>query len=186
MQWQWKDIKITIIIIVFVFGLAAFGGAQYIYNQYSFERPLANLLEGNKDILTYSISEKESVLEISVKLVKTDNLQMVYSDLNKKISNLAGKRKYEILLQDQTDETLKKIHSDGMVAAYEAIDRGNYLEMKTYITKLAAVKGANARVWIDQDNLYLQLEHGNSYYQEIIPRIKPNNSSQNAEGWGTF
>jgi hypothetical protein len=178
---QWKGFKIPIIIIAFVLGLAVFWGIQKVYNQYSYERPLVNLLDENTDIITYSVDYKKPVLEVNVKFKKTDNLQKVYSDLNKKILDLAGKRKYEIILQDQTDDTLEKIQPDVMAAAYEAIDRGNYLEMKKHISSIAETEDANARIWIDQDNLYLQIEHGNNYFQEIIPRFDLNSRAQSIE-----
>ncbi len=178
---QWKGLKIPIIIITFVVGLAVFWGIQKIYDQYSYERPLVNFLEKNTDIITYSVNDKEPVIEVNVKFGKTDDLQKVYSDLDKKILDLAGRRKYKIIIQDQTDDTLEKIQPDVLTAAYEAIDRGNYLEMKKHISNMAETEGAKAKVWIDQDNLYLQIEHGDNYFQEVIPRYNLSNRTQGVE-----
>ncbi len=183
---QWNGIKVPVVILAFALGLAAFWGIQKIYNQYSYERPLAKLLEENANIITHSINDQGPVLEIEVNLAKSKNLQQDYSGLNKDLLNLFDKKEFKIELQGQREQVFNEIYPDIKMALYEAIDRGNYLDMKRYIAELATKEGFEAAVWIDQDNLYIQVERGDSYFQEIIPRVKTASGLQDLERSGTF
>ena len=169
---QWNGIKIPIVILALVVGLASFLGVQWIYNRYNYERPLTQLLGANKQVVTYQINDNGPQLEVQVKLGKVDNLQTEYSELYQSLQGIVGKKDFKIVLQDQRDETLNDIYYRTRLASFEALDRGNFLEMEAYISKLAASEGAQAWVWIDQDRLYIQLNHGNNYLYEIIPRTK--------------
>ncbi len=83
-----------------------------------------------------------------------------------------GRRSFRIVIQDQRDDTLSGIYYHARLAAFEALERGNFLEMESYISRLAVREGSRARVWLDQDRLYIQIEHGESYLYEIIPRAR--------------
>lgn len=169
---QWKGIKIPIVILALVVGLASFLGVQWLYNRYNYERPLAKLLGENKEVVNYQLHDQGTQLEVQIKLDKVDNLQKEYADLHQSLQKIVGKRDFKIVLEDQRDETLNSIYYRTRLASYEALERGNFLEMEAYISNLAADEGAQAKVWIDQDRLYIQLAHGDSYLYEIIPRTK--------------
>lgn len=169
---QWNGIKIPVVLMALVVGLAAFWGSQWLYDRYNYERPLAKLLGENKDVVSYKINDRGPVLEVEVKLGKVDNLQQAYSGLHKSLQEIVGRRSFRIVLQDQRDDTLNGIYYHTRLAAFEAMERGNFLEMESYISRLAGREGSRARVWLDQERLYIQVEHGGSYLYEIIPRTR--------------
>lgn len=169
---QWNGIKIPIVVLAMLAGLVFFWGVQQVYSSYNYERPLNRLLEEDKDVAAYQIDDDGQVLEVQVKLNKVDNLQETYSRLNRSLQEIAGRRNFTIILQDQRDETLNRIYYRARLAACEALDRGNYLEMEDYVSQLAAGEGSRARIWLDQDRLYLQIDHGDNYLYEIVPRTK--------------
>lgn len=167
---QWNGIRIPVVVLALVVGLAAFWGAQWLYNRFNYERPLTRALEENKDVAAFKINDQGPVLELDVKLARVDNLQRAYSGLDRSLRGVLGRRDFRIVLQDQRDPVLDEIYYQAKLAAFEALDRGNYLDMEAYISRLASREGSKSRVWLDQSRLYIQIDHGSNYLYEIIPR----------------
>lgn len=167
---QWNGLRVPVVVLALVVGLAAFLGAQWLYNRYNYERPLAKLLAENKDVASFNIKDQVPVLELEVKLGMVDNLQETYSSLHRSVQGIVGRRSFKIILKDDRDATLEGIYYHTRLAAFEAIEKGNFLEMEDYISRRAAREGAGARVLLDQDRLYIQIVHGRHYLYEIIPR----------------
>ena len=179
---QWNGIKVPVVILALVVGLTSFWGAQWLYDRYNYDRPLDKILGENKNIASYQINDQEPLLEIEIKLSRVDNLQETYGEIYQSLQEILGRRNFRIILQDQRDPTLDGIYYHTRLAAFEALERGNFLEMEGYISKLAAGQGSEARVWLDQDRLYIQVEHGNNYLYEIIPRPKAAGAVNNGSG----
>ncbi|MFZ5633283.1 MAG: hypothetical protein ACOY40_10595 [Bacillota bacterium] len=169
---QWNGIKVPVVILALVVGLAALWGAQWLYNRYNYERPLTKLLGENKDVVSYKINDEGPVLAVEVKLGKVDNLQQSYDALHQSLQGVVGRRDFKIILRDERDATLDGICYQARLAAYEALERGNFLEMESLISQRAAREGSQARLMLDEDRLYIQITHGNHYLYEIIPRTK--------------
>ncbi len=169
---KWNGIRIPVVVMALVVGLGTFWGAQWLYNRFNYERPLAQLLEENGDVAEYRINDGGPVLELEVKLGRVDNLQQSYSNLHRSLQEVVGRRSFRIILRDQRDPALEGIYYHTRLAAFEALERGNFLEMEAYISQLAAREGARARVLIDQDRLYIQVDRGSHYLYEIIPRTR--------------
>lgn len=167
---QWNGIKVQVVLLALVVGLAAFWGGQWLYNRFNYERPLAGALGENKDVIAYSINDQGPALEIEVKLRQVDNLQQSYSALYQSVQNIVGSRDFKIIIKDERDKTLESLYYHARLAAYEALERGNFLEMADYITRQSAGEGARARLTVDEDRLYIQISHGDSYLYEVLPR----------------
>ncbi|MFZ5642375.1 MAG: hypothetical protein ACOY46_02145 [Bacillota bacterium] len=167
---QWNGVKVHIVLLALLVGLASLWGGQWVFNRYNYERPMAKLLGENKDISSYSINKNGSELEVEIKLKKVDNLQETYGTLQQSINGAVGGRKVKITVTDDRDATLNEVYHDTRLAAYEAIERGNFLEMGDFIERRASSEGAQARVFLDRENLYIQIYHENNYLYDIIPR----------------
>lgn len=169
---QWNGLRVPVVVLALVVGLAAFWGAQWLYNRYNYERPLAKLLGENRDVVSFNINDQGPVLELEVKLGKVENLQEAYSGLYGSVQGVVGRRNFKIILKDDRDATLDGIYYHTRLAAFEALEKGNFLEMEDYISKRAAREGSSARVLLDQERLYIQVAHGSHYLYEIIPRTR--------------
>lgn len=169
---QWNGIKVQVVLLALVVGLATFWGGQWMYNRFNYERPLSSMLGVHKDVISYRINDQGPVLEIEVKLRQVDNLQQSYSDLDQSVKEVVGRRDFKILLKDERDKNLESVYYRARLAAYEALERGNFLEMEDYISRRAAGEGAEARLTVDENRLYIQISHGDNYLYEILPRTR--------------
>jgi hypothetical protein len=170
---QWNGIKIPIVILSLAVGLVALWGGQWLYGRYNYDRPLARVLGENKDVVSYNINDRNAEVELEVKLGMVDNLQNSYSSLYESVKSVLGRRNFKLVVRDNRDSTLEAIYYYTRLAAYESLERGNFLQMEDYIAQRAAGQGAVARIFIDADRLYIQIKHDDHYLYEIIPRSGP-------------
>lgn len=167
---QWNGIKIPVVVLSLLLGMGALWGAQWVFNSYSYDRPLTKVMEENSDVVSYEINDKGPVLEVNLKLGKVDNLQESYDKLSGSIRDVTGRRSVKITVRDDRDATLEGIYYKTRLAAFEALERGNFLEMESFISKKAAAEGARAKVFLDHDRMYIQMDLNGKYLYEIIPR----------------
>ncbi|MFZ5596129.1 MAG: hypothetical protein ACOY31_03860 [Bacillota bacterium] len=167
---QWNGLKVTVIVLSLLAGLGILLGGQWLYNRYNYERPLSRLLGENGDVISYSINDRGRVPEIDVRLRKVDNLKESYDLIAGQVKEISGGKEFSIKIQDDRDQTLEGIYYYAGLAAYEAMSRGNYIEMEGYVARRAADEGAQARLYVDRDRVYIEITRGDKYLYEVIPR----------------
>jgi len=163
--------------------LGALWGGQWAFKRLNYERPLAGALSENKYIASYRIVSEGPEPEVEVTLKQVDNLQEAYQNIEQSVDSAVGSQTVKISVKDNRDQVLDSVYRDARLAAYEALDRGNYLEMGDYIQKRASGEGAQARVSLDDQRLYIQIDHGDRYLYEILSRAGTGDSS-NYNGGG--
>ena len=118
MALQWNGVKVHIVLLALLVGLASLWGGQWVFNRYNYERPMAKLLGENKDVVSYNINKNGPELEVEIKLKKVDNLQETYESLQQSISGAVGGRKVKITILDSRDKILDEVYHDTRLAAY--------------------------------------------------------------------
>ena len=170
---QWHGLRIPVILLALLIGLGVFFGVRWLYNKFSLEEPLAGALKANQDVQSFEIEKGRAVTRITVHLAPTPNLKETYRELHRQVQSVLGRQRFEIKIVDNRDEKLTRLFYAGQFAVYEAIKRGNYREMIKDLEAEAAKYGATAVVFLDQENVYLQLQNQEHYLYEIIPRREP-------------
>lgn len=168
-----RGLRIPVIILSLLVGLGAFFGARWLYNKFSVEEPLTKVLAANKAVQSYTIERERPVTRVILHLAPTANLKETYQELQGEIRGVLGRQRFEIKLVDNRDKKLARVYYYGQFAIYEAIKRGNYREMITYLEEQAGKEGATAAVFLDQENIYVQIQDQDHYLYEIIPRREP-------------
>lgn len=167
---QWHGFRIPIILLALVLGLSAFLGAQWLYNKYNYLQPLEDFLVSSPAVQTYEIEESGKVLTLTVELHETSNLAIDYRELQREVSAVLGKRPFVIQLADSRDQVLRQVFYDSQFSIYEALARGNFREMADYVKASATEVGAKATIYLDQDYIYVHMEHNGRQLTEVIPR----------------
>jgi len=162
--------RVTVVAVAFLFGLLVLFGGNWLYHEYKYKQPLENILESNKDIDAYVISEERDVYTIEVVITDTSNLMMTYKELENSIEKVLGGKSYQLVLKDNRSKILSEILYNSQYAVYESIIRGNFQEMAEILNKEAKSAGATAKVYIDQDNVYLHLKKDGYYLNAVISR----------------
>ncbi|MEG6521738.1 hypothetical protein [Desulfotomaculum sp. 1211_IL3151] len=169
---QWHGLKVPVIFLTFVIGLALVFGGQWVYQQYNFQQPLNKLLENKELVKDFTIKEDSSQSLIKVELSKdAGNLMMAYQELNQLISEVMGKKEYQIEILSQSDAVLDQVFYESHHVIYQAQVIGNFPEVSQKVEVAAQKQGVEGKVFIDEINIYLQLTKPDGHYlYKIIPR----------------
>lgn len=167
---QWQGLKIPVIILSLLAGIALTFGAQWLYQKYSFQGPLNTALNGNKTVESYQLSNEGRLLRVSVTINYDADLMQSYTEVRKELTQAAGKRPFLLALNDSRDDVLKQVWYNSQYAIYQAISQGSYQDMAAVVNREAMVSGAEAKIYIDQENIYLRLKHQGHTLDEVIPR----------------
>jgi hypothetical protein len=170
--------KVSIIIIVLAATLSILFGGKSIYYQYNIERPMQKKLSQIKEIKKFTISKKASELILEVQLNKTNNLQNTYLVVQNQTKEVLGDREYTIKMLDNPDKVLEDIFYHAQFDIFEAIEKGEYSKMINRIEARSKKAGVTTKVFIDNDYLLLQMEHGKSYLYKSFPRSNDGTLSQ--------
>ncbi len=169
---QWSSLKLPIVLLAFVFGLAIAFGGQWAYQEYNFQQPLNKALAEDKLVKEFTIDQSKPVAMVKIKLVKdTKNLMSAYQELQELTSQVMGKKPFQLELISQSDDSLEAVFYDSHHVIYQAQVTGNFPEVAARVEQAAHKQGAESKVYVDQNNIYVQLTKKDGHYlHKVIPR----------------
>lgn len=185
---QWQGLKIQVIILSLLAGVAIIFGIQWLYQKYSFQEPLYVVLSKNKAVESFQINKDGRTMLIGVTLNYNADIMQDYKEIKKDINRAAGGRQFILSLEDNRDDALKKVWYKSQYAIYQALAQGSYQEMAEVINREARSADAEAYIYIDQDNIYIRLKHQGKTLDEVISRNAgqvPSNARVSAGGGGS-
>ena len=172
-----KGIRLPVVVLTVVMVLAVLFGIQYIYHKVNVEQPLFKLYSQTKAVQKFEIDNKSNVTEVNIDLKKTDNLQQTYQKLYLTTVKVLGKNNFQLKIKDNRNKDLENAYYSMQFIINEALMRGNFSQMAQVINEKASETKAVSKVFIDDQNIYIQLEKENSYLYEIVPRVNNDNGT---------
>lgn len=179
---QWKGLKIHLIIFSLLAGIALIFGAQYFYQKYSTQGPLNAVLSSSQSVESYQLSSENSQLRVSIKIRYDANLMQAYKEVQKDLARVMGRKSYNMVLYDSRDEVLEQVWYQSQYAIYQAQSQGSLQEMADVVNREAQARGAEAKIYIDQENIYLRLQHQGHTLDEVIPRVAGQGAGDSSGG----
>ncbi|MFZ5640248.1 MAG: hypothetical protein ACOY4Q_06130 [Bacillota bacterium] len=170
---QIKGIRIYIVLVVVMLMLGLLIGAQYFYQRYSVEQPLFKLYSETKlvdNIKKIKLEKQGDTVSVTLALNRTDNLRQAYQDLYRSTGQVLGSDRFRMQLKDTRNRELENVYYQSQFVIYEALVKGSFPQMAATIEKNARSAGAEARVFIDEKNIYVALYKGENYLYEVVPR----------------
>jgi hypothetical protein len=167
---QIKGIRIYVVIVTIVVTLCVLLSIQYINQKYNIEQPLFKLYSQTKLVKGVKIENRGTDVNVILDVKKTDNLRQVYKDLTNYTEQIMGTTKFSVELKDNRNKTLENVYYQSQFIIYEALAKGDFSKMATVIEKNARDYGAEAKVFMDEDSIYVEIIKGDNYLYEIIPR----------------
>lgn len=168
---QIKGIRVNVVIVAIVATLAVLLTIQFLYQKYDVEQPLFKLYSQTKLVKRApKIEQKGNTVNVILDVKKTDNLMTAYQDLNNYTEQVMGGTKFTIQLRDNRSKPLADAYYQSQFIIYEALAKGDFSRMADVIQQNAVKAGANSKVYIDNDNIYVEFLKGSNYLYEIIPR----------------
>lgn len=167
---QIKGLKIYAVIAAMAVTLAVLLTIQFIYQKYNVEQPLFKLYSQTKLVQGVKLEQNENKVKVILDVKKTDNLQQAYRELKGYTGQIMDGAEFTVELKDNRTKTLEDTYYQSQFVIYEALAKGDFTKMADVIQRNAEKAGAEARVFIDNDNIYIALFKGKNYLYEIIPR----------------
>lgn len=167
---QIKGLRIYIVIAAVAVTLGILLTIQFFHQKYKVEQPLFKLYSQTKLVNDVKLEEKGNAVTVVLDVKETDNLRKAYHDLNNYTREIMGDTDYTIELKDKRSKTLEKAYYESQFIIYEAIAKGDFTRMAEVIQKNADKVGAQAMIFIDEKNIYVEFLKDGSYLYEIIPR----------------
>ncbi|MBO8128205.1 MAG: hypothetical protein H0Z39_03270 [Peptococcaceae bacterium] len=183
---EWNGIRIKTVILVFVVSLAVLLGCHWVYANYGYNQPLKQVLNDNPVVKSFTINDEGQTVYVTVRLNRVDNLMVTYRDLNQKVSESLGDRPYQLVIEDDRDGSLEQVYYRSHYAIHEAIMKGNFSEMVSVIERQASAVDADADVYVDSDNVYVQMDNGKHFLYAVVPRTAKALEGPQAGGGGIY
>lgn len=170
---QIKGIRIYVVLVVVLLMMSLLVGAQYLYQRYNVEQPLFKLYSDTKlvdNIRNIKLEEQGGTVAVTLSLNRTDNLRRAYRELYDYTGQVLGSDRFIMQLKDNRTRELDDIYSQSQFVIYEALTKGNFPAMADAIEQNASYSGVQARVYMDEKNIYVALYKGENYLYEVVPR----------------
>lgn len=166
---QWQGLKIPIIIVSLLAGLALIFGIQWLYQKYIFQEPIQAILSQNESIESFNLKNDGRQLLVHLSIRDDQNLMRTYKEIHKEITGTMGRKGFQMILEDNPDEVLNQVWYNAQYAVYQAAFQGSFQDMARAVNREAGAYGVGAQINLDEENIYIRLKHQGYTLDEIIP-----------------
>jgi hypothetical protein len=167
---QWRGLKIPIIVASMLAGIALIFALQWAHQKYTLQEPLNAALHGNSAVESYQISNEGRGLKVTVAFKYDADIREAYLSTRRDIARVLGRKPCVLVLQDSRDDALSNVWYESQFAVYQALARGDYRDMAAAVEKNAGAAGAEARIYVDHENLYVRLKHQGHTLDQVLSR----------------
>lgn len=163
--------KVLRIIVITIIVLIILLAGQWLYTKYFTEKSLENTLLKNNYVDNVNVTKEVKEFKIQVKLKNIKNIKTVYNDLYETISNHLKNEFFSIEILNKPCKTIEHLYEDKIqFIIYEALCTGHFTEMKDLLSEIQAKYNVDIRVFLDSNNIYLQMQKDKSALYKIIER----------------
>lgn len=164
------NVRWPALVISLAVTLALLFGTNYVVQMRTVDEPLKSLYQSSGFVQNVAVSRVGSGKHVSLKLNKVPDLAIAYQRLDRETQRLMGNKPYRIDLVDNRSPELEAAFNRLNLYAQEALVVGNFAEMASRVQTEAGALGITAKVGVDGERVYLQLEKGDHYLYELLER----------------
>lgn len=174
-----NDLRLWLVLLAFVSTVGVLFGGQKLVAKYRAEDPTRRAVEAIKEVRDFEVKQVADGLTVELKLDKVGNLESLLDEIKQKVETYYHQPVRNFKLTGRPDQKLQQLRYDISFYLEEALVSGRYIQLKEALDGYQSVK---ARVYLGTDFIYLQLENGDHYHYEAIPRGAKVVSSNNNQG----
>lgn len=146
---------------------------QAVWQSYVVDLPLDKALNDIDGVLRVTLDDKYKINDsttIYVTLDNTANLQKTYKEIITKIEQTLKGSKYTLEIKDNRSPELEQTYYDIHYYIQKAIVDGDFPLLEAKVREKADLVGATAKVYVDEQNIYLQLVKNDSFLYSVVAR----------------
>lgn len=159
--------------IALIVTLAGLYTGQAAWQKYAVDLPLDKALHeinGVEEAFWNKGNNKNDVMSIYVKLGSTANFQKTYEEINKTIKETIKNRQYNLEIKDNRSPELDQIYYGLHCHIQKAIADGDFPLLEEKVREKASAAGVVSKLYVDEQNIYLQLSKNNSSLYNVAVR----------------
>lgn len=163
-------LRIHVVFLVFVLGLAAALGGQRLYLRHQVEAPLAAELAALDGVEDVSLETgPDGVYQVRVWVAPRVRLAEVYRAVRERVDGRLGPQAV-VDLRDRRSPELVAAWDAMVFALEEGAATGRLEAMRQRVEALAAERGVESRLFVDAARIYVTLEKDGGYLHEVVQR----------------
>ena len=168
--------------VAFLATVGVLFGGQALNSKFRVDDPLQHEVMAIRGVQHFKLVPDKDNVRVELKLGKVSNLETILDRINDKVLHYHGKPVTDFQIVSRSDSQLEQARYQLSFYLEEAAVSGRYIQLKD---ALDAMKGINARVYLGQDFIYIQLEQGSHYFYQAVPRQARTISIDNQTGGGS-
>ncbi|RJE90084.1 hypothetical protein D3P07_07650 [Paenibacillus sp. 1011MAR3C5] len=160
------------IAITVVISAAALFGGWMLYKQVAVASPLTDAVVNVPGVAKADkpVIEQDKV-SVSVELSDEASLKDVYTSVTEQGKALAGKRKLDIVIQDEEDALLNAIWQEAMFDIAQAMETKTYSDIPKTMERVASGHdGVETVTDMDGTNVYVTIKNAEGAKYIVLPR----------------
>jgi len=178
-----RNIRIAVVILssVVVFGVL-YAGNIWLTRR-TVMQPLERSLREIAGVTDVKIAETSTEVSVNVKMGAMPDLRTAYLEIDKHVKDLASRKQIDLHIEDRRSPALEDAYYNIHFDVQQAIATGGFAQMADNVGKKMKALGIEKyRVFVDSDDVYVQMQQGSDYLYEVVPRpettvVKPATSS---------
>lgn len=161
-------IRLVPVILIALISLGVLVAGWYTYQRVNVVNPLKTGLQSVSGVQSVQVQTGNPDV-VEVRLGKVKDLQTTYSSISRITTSTLGSS-VDVRLQDNRDDELTTAEQQSFKPfLYEAVAKGNFPEMFNTVRQNAAKMNIDARVTMDDHNIYVQLIKDSHYLYDVLP-----------------
>lgn len=169
-----KNIQGWLVGVAFLATVAILFGGQSINAKMRVENPLKQRMKTIKEVKSFKVEPTGDGLTLKLQLRQSRNIQTVLSRVKQEVEYYHKKPVTVIGITNQPNARLEQLKYELSFYLEEALASGHFVELKSALDAYSKDRGIKAKVYLDDDFIYLQLEEGKNYLYQAMPRsVRP-------------
>lgn len=159
--------------MAFIITAACLFAIQAMWQTYAVDSPLDKTLKEIDGVANVALEDRQQTKDgtnITVTLNQIDNLQKTYHELSAKTEQTLKGSKYAIEIKDNRSEELDQAYYDIHYYIQKSMVDGDFPQLEQQVQEQAALIGAAAKIYVDKENIYLQLAKNDKFLYAVIAR----------------
>ncbi len=179
---MFKNMKWTVIIVAFLLFLSVFYGFQFYQQKQTVDEPLFKLFYEIKEVKDAEIRHGPEYMTLILDMEYVNNLHSEENKIRKEVEEVLGKKGYRLEFKDNRNQELEHIYYKVHYSLYEAAAEGNFIQMSGEVEDIMNhFKVDDYRLVVGKENIYFQVQKGEYYLYEIVPRFPSQNEDVKGE-----
>lgn len=146
---------------------------QAVWQNYVVDSPLDKVLKATDGVVSVTLDDGHQISDsktIYITLGNIINLQKTYKEISTKTEQTQKNKEYTLEIKDNRSPELEQAYYEMHFYIQKAIVDGDFPLLEAKVREKADLAGVTAKVYVDEQNIYLQLAKNDHFLYSVVTR----------------